>query len=262
MASTQNNSKDINENVNTRGINFYNKDGFDPSAMSLGFWNETFLTININPTLEKSKQTQTRIYDYERTVSTALSVNLLQVLSHGIRTHILPAIKSGENKTFGIQVAGDSLVAIGTGVKQTGSVRPFIAIHKGLNPSTKIPEMSIHYEFNRAQIINDYDAQTGDYTLEDNIHHELMIFTAIIEHAISALSKADVHAMRTVMKYYNNKLMNSVTAIGNKVGADMPGNNRSFVGGTRIDFSNHSSSSSNDEPIEYGNLDSINEMLG
>lgn len=256
----QNNAKDRDDSVNTRSINFYNKDGFDPSTLSLGFWNETFLTLRIAPTLDQNKQTQTRIYDYDKQVSTAMSIQTIMILVHSIRKFIIPAIEAGENKSVGVQVGGDSLIVVGTGVKETGAVKPYVAIHAGLNPDTKKSETSIYYEFNKGKSINDYNSETGSYELVSDINHEFMIFVEILEHAIKALSKADVHAMRTVMRAYNNKLMNSVIAIGNAVHADLPAS-KSYSNRNNVDFSNNSNSEYSSEE-SYSNLADINEMLG
>lgn len=266
--STQNNSrdKDRKDDVNTRGIAFYNKEGFDPSALSIGFWNDAFLSLKINPALEKSKQTQSRVFDYEKTVSTALTIPLMKLLSHSIKTWVLPAIEAGEDKSISVQVGGDSLVTVGTGKRLTGDIRPFIAIHKSLNPSTKKPELSIFYEFNRQHVIEDFNESTGDYALQSNIHSELLTFIDIIDASIAALSKGGVHATRVVMKFFNDRLMNSINAIGTKVGADMPQysrQNSGQSGSNHVSFSTPSSiNTSSDMDAEYSTIGDISELMG
>lgn len=248
----QNNSKDNDKrnDVNTRGLTFYNKDGFDPSSLSLGYWNDSMMTIRINPALEPAKQTQTRIFDYDKTVSTAIGVPGIKMLAHTIKTYILPAIVAGEDKSVGIQIGGDGLVVVGTGKRQTGDIRPFIAIHKELNPSTKRPNMSIYYEFNRAQAIENYNEETGDYALYDTVHSELLLFLDVLDASIKALSKADAHAQRTVMRFFNDKLM---AAVGGDTSNGYSGGNRSAK---NIDWSTGASSSQ-----QSSSMDELNATL-
>lgn len=247
----QNNSKDNDrKDINTRGLVFYNKDGFDPSALSIGYWNDTFMTLRINPALEPSKQTQTRVFDYEKTVSTAVGVQGLMMLSYTIKKYIIPAIVADEDKSVGIQIGGDGLVVVGTGKRQTGEIRPFIAIHKELNPSTKKPNMSIYYEFNRGQAIENYNEETGDYKLYETIHSELLLFIDVIDASIKALSKADAHAQRTVMRFFNDKLMAAV-------GAD-PSYNSSGRSSRSIDWSNGGGSSHSSSD---GGMDGLSSTL-
>lgn len=264
--STQNNSKDNNDrNVNTRGITLYNKNGFDPSALSIGFWNESFLSLKINPALEKSQQTQTKVFDYEKTVSTALTVQLMQLMSHAIKTYIYPAIEAGEDKSVGLQVGGDSLVVVSTGKRMTGEIRPCIGIHKGLDPQTKKPEMSIFYEFNKSQIIEDFNEENGAYNIISNINSELELFVNILDASIAALSKGNVHAMRSVMKFYNDKLMNTTLAIANKVGAPVPQTTSRYnASGNKVDFAtgNTSSYNSHVDDGEIENIGDLSEMMG
>lgn len=253
--STQNNSKDNKFDVNTRGITFYNKDGFDPSALSLGFWNDSLISIKINPALPKEKQTSTRVYDYEKSISTAIPSTSAKLLSNAIKTKILPAIEANEDHSVGIQIGGDNLIVVGTGKRITNEIRPYFAIHKALNPASKKPEMSAYYEFNKSQIIENYNEENGDYTLSVNHHSELMTFLSFLDAAVDALSKADVHAMRVVMRAFNEKLMNNITAIGVKVGADIQ-TSQNNSSRNHVDFS----SSNSDMDSEFSQYTS--EMIG
>lgn len=260
--STQNNAKDNDRSVNTRGIALYNKNGFDPSSLSIGFWNDSFVSLKINPALEPSKQTQSRVFDYDKTVSTALGIPAIQLLSHAIKTKIFKAIEDGEERSVGIQVGGDSLVTVGTGKRLTGEIRPYIAIHKSLNPQTKRPEMSIYYEFNKGQIIEDFNEETGAYSLDGGINSELMLFVNILDASVAALSKGDAHALRTVMRAYNDKLMNTTLAIGSKMGVQTQTYSPGRSGGARVDFASSTPAQpASDMDVEYGSIDDLNEYM-
>ena len=251
MSLEQNNSKEEKISINTRGLAFYNKDGFDPSTLGLGFWNDNFITIKINPTLPKDKQTPTRIYDYEKTVQTALTVPAARLFSECIKTKIIPAIAKGEEHSVSIQVGGDSLVSVGTGKRITGDVRPYLAIHKGLNPSTRKAEMSIFYEFNTSNMIENYNETNGEYKLSSNYNTELQLFIDFLDAGVKALTKADVHAMRVVMRAFNDKLMNNVVASAEKLGV---ATSKSYGSSNRIDFSQ---SPSSDEENEFTAMSSM-----
>lgn len=256
----QNNYNDAKYSINTRGISFYNKDGFDPSTLTMGYWNDGLITLKMNPALPKDKQTSGKVYDYEKTVSTALTIQAAEALVYTVNDKLIPAMHKGEDHSVAISVGSDGLVVIGTGVKITGEVRPFIAIHKGVNPTTKIPEMSIFYEFNRIAIIENYDNTTGQYDVTTNNHMEFIAFMSILEHSIKELSKAGVHSIRSVMNAYNTKLMNTVVAIAEKTGASVGGSG--YNKGSKIDW-NSTSSNSTPNPMdlaEESHIDGLDDL--
>lgn len=215
--STQNNGKDNSKDVNTRGLSFFNKEGFDPSCLSLGMWNE-MISIRIVPAFEKSKQTQQRVFDYDKTVSTALTVDKVMLLIFKTIHEIYPAIDKGENKTIGVPVGGDGLIVIGTGVNLTGNVRPFIGIHKALDENAKKPEFSIYYEFNRSTSVDDFNPETGSYTVHDSIHSELHTFIELLKAIVNGLSNGTAHSIRAVNRWHNEKTVGMLEEIVNKLG--------------------------------------------
>lgn len=254
----QNNVRD-KASVNTRGYQFTNKNGFDPSALSVGFWND-FLSIRINPALEKSQQTETRVFDYDKSVSTALSLRLIVRMLHGIENCIIPAIESGESHSISVQVGGDSLITIGTGTKYTNNkVCQYLAIHKELDPSTRKPAMSMFYEFSTDNIIKDYNESDGSYNIDSNINDEFKLFVQILKSAIIGLSKSTVHADRVVNRFNNDKLQTNVAAIGDKVGAKMMGTGTGSSGWSKsnVDFSGGSESNYEGEYSSLSDLDSL-----
>ena len=236
-----NNSQD-KKSTNTRGIQFRNKNGFDPSAISFNFWDE-FLAIRINPALPQAQQTNTKVYDYEKTVSTALSVSKMALLLNRVRTVIVPAITAGEDKTVGVSVGGDSLICVGTGKALTGEIRPYIAIHKSLNQETMKPEMSIYYEFNKDQSIDDYDAKTGKYNCVNGLNSEFLAFELILEASIYALTRAEAHADRLTNQWANDRQSNLLNSIAEKLGLSVQSNNNGYSSRNSISFNSNSNNS-------------------
>ena len=221
-----------------------NKDGFDPSTLQLSYWND-MISLRITPALDPSKQTETKVFDYEKTVVTAINLEKAMLIVKAIKDSIFPAIEAGENKDIAFSINGDSLLAFGTGKRLTGEIRPFIAIHKSLNPDTKKPEMSIFYEFKRNQFIDDYNEATGSYSLVNNVHAELNVFYKCVIASIFALTNANTHSQRHVNKFANDRLNSNVIAIAETVGANVStygGGSKSFNRTNTIDFGSNSSS--------------------
>lgn len=266
FGTKQNNDKDTQVSVNTKCYQFMNKDGFDPSTLTISGWNEMF-SIRINPALDKSRQVDGRVFDYDKFVATSLTKDKAMMILYKIEKFIIPAIEKGEDKSIGVQVGGDSLFVVGTGVKMTGSVRPFVAIHKSLNPETKKPEMSMFYEFRKDMTIDDYDHETGSYTIDSDIESEFKLFVYLLKSFILVGSGFGTHMNRYIEKFYKDKLMETVNSIAQKVGASTGSTGfRSSGFGTRQNvFGNNNNSSSNksddNDPIPFGDINDLNSMI-
>jgi hypothetical protein len=221
MLNKQNNkSNDIS--INTKGITLYNKEGFEPSVLVLGFWND-LISIKLHPALEKSKQTENKIFDYEISVVCTLNMEKAIVLSNAIENIILPAIKNDEDKTVSVTVGGDSLLAVGTGKALTGKIRPFLAIYKTLDPDTRKPASWLHYEFTNTELIVDYDKGTGAYGLEYDTLTQLTLFLNFIKSSIVGMSQAIAHSMAYSSRFTNEKTFNTIAGIAGKLGLEVAG---------------------------------------
>lgn len=266
FGTNQNNSKDNKASVNTRSFTFANRDGFEPSAVNFGFWDDK-ITIAINPALEPSKQTTERFYDYEKTVKTSLTFEKSMALLYKLNKEIIPAMENGEDKTIGLAVGNDGMIAVGTGKKITNEIRPFIALFKGINPDTKQAELSIYYEFKRIESIDNYDPETGKYEMGSKTHAEFLVFIEFLKAAIVGMSNATTHATRTVNKYMNDRLYDAVVSIGEKVGANVtPRGGSSYRNGFNTNKPNWGgTSSSMDTPmtdtIDLNSYDQMDEYL-
>ena len=218
FGTRQNNDGENRKSVNTRIYQFKNKDGFEPSTLQIAGWDEMF-SMRINPTLPPEKQSKEQIFDYDKFVATSLNMEKAMLLLFKINKDILPAIENGEEKNVGISVGGDSLVSVGTGVNLTGSVRPYLAIYKGLNPDTKKPEQSIYYEFRKSMTIDDYNAETGSYTVEEGYDAEFNLFCELLKSFIQN-SNFNNHVNKYGNRFMNDKAMNTLNSIADKVGAN------------------------------------------
>jgi hypothetical protein len=219
MSGTQQNNTKDKPSTNTLGINFYNSDGFEPSVLSLGYWNDK-LSIKMNPALDKSKRTEKNVFDYDQAMMTSLTVDKMQALVNAIEDFIIPALLNGEEKNVSVVINLDSLVTVGTGLSLAGRLAPYIAIHKALNVDTHKPTESIYYEFKSTPVIMDYDASTGESALSMDKFTEFKAFINCLRFAIPSLMNAGTHSMRHSDKYYRDKLIADIGAIGSKLGIE------------------------------------------
>lgn len=251
----QNNNRDLN--INTRGIQFMNKNGFDPSTLVIGFWNE-MLSIKIHPALDKEKQTESKVFDYEKVVHTALTAEKISTLKTLIENKIFPAISKGEDKKVGVPVGGDSLVVVGTGKDMTGEIRPYIAIHKSLNEETHIPEMSIFYEFNQGMSIEDFDVKTGAFNVNRDNCGEFILFYEVLKSVLLTLSNSTVHSIRYADRFYRNRVINDLTEIATKLGVNKP--QRSSGGYRRDIFNGGGPSNNSSNGNDLADMESLNDL--
>lgn len=262
MFNNKGNNKDKKDyGVNTRGVQFKNKNGIDPSTIIIGYWND-MMTLKIHPALPKEKQTQENVYDYEHALNTALTLDKVQVLYEGM-AHIENAIIEEKHYAVGVKVGLNSVVMISTGVKETGSVRPYIAIYKDLDADSDKAGVGIRYEFNKCEAVVNYDPSTGETDEKHEVPSELLVFKTVLLSTITNLTNAAVHAMRNVQNYYNTKQMEMITAVANKMGIETNSRSNSTNSATNSVFSiatNNTASSSSfqapaDAPIVEGSLD-------
>ena len=205
------------ENTNTRGIQFMNKDGFYPSTLLLGFWNE-LVSIKFHPALEASQQTESKVFNYDKVISTALTLEKVVILLENIEKKVVPALEKGEESFAGVAIGGDSLIAVGSKVKEDGSVCAYLGLFKEIDPSTLKPSTHIYYEFRKGDVIDSYSPEDGTFETSNRYHSEFILFTKILGASCEALSNAYAHATRTVDRYFRDKLMTQVDSIAEKLG--------------------------------------------
>lgn len=258
------NSENNRKSITTKIYQFKNKEGFEPSTLQISGWDE-MMSFRINPALEPNKQSREQIFDYDRFVATSLNMEKAMLLLYKINTDIIPAMENDEEKNVGISIGGDSLITVGTGKKITGSIRPYVAIHKSLNPETKKPEQSIYYEFKTAMTIDDYDEKTGTYKISEGTNAEFKLFVNLLESFVKDSSFTG-HTVRTNCRFTHERLINNTTAIATKVGADtgFKGSASNFNSRKNVfssSYSNENNSSSKNSDIEeIGDLNDLMNM--
>jgi hypothetical protein len=215
--NSNNNSRDA-VNVNTRGPQFMNADGFFPSTMLFGYWNE-MISIKMHPALEKSQQTDSKRFNYEEVVSTAITLEKATTLADKIENDVLPAFKEGNEVFRGIPVGGDSLIGVGT-KNHNDKMVSFVAIFKALDETTKKPEVAIYYEFKAGYTVDDYNPESGQFNVTQNVPGELTLFLHALRSAVNGLVNANAHATRAVDKWFRDRITNTLDEIGSKVGVE------------------------------------------
>lgn len=253
------NKQNKNEvNVNTRGYRFMNKDGFCPSTLVCGYWNE-MISLKIHPALPESKQTQSSVYDYNQMIATSLSIEKALILVKKTQEIVYPAIKQGQSRSVAVLIGGNNLVQVGC-TAENGKVISYVGIHKNLDPETKRPQESLYYEFlDSSQItISDYDPETGAYGATEPVNCELETFIEILKASIKALCGAFTHDMRHRDKFYRDKLCNDMAQIAGKLGVELSngGSGGGYSSRTNISFGGGSSGGGNQQT----NVNNINNM--
>lgn len=259
-----NNSRDV-VNVNTRGIQFMNSEGHFPSTLQVGYWNE-MLSFKINPALEKSQQTETKKFDYEKVISTAITLEKATILAEKIEREVLPAFYNNTEIFKGVPVGGDSLVGVGT-KNMDGEMIAYFAIFKSLDENTKKPEVSMIYEFRSGYTVDNYNPQTGEFSISKNIPSELILFMEVLKSARSGLTNAIAHSIRFADKFSRDRIHNQLDEIAAKLGVSGKFKSNSGSYKTKDVFSSSVDNSSVANDLEeapmttLGNIDDIEEFM-
>ena len=232
--------------VNTRGLQFYNTEGFEPSTLVLNYWNDNMFSIKIHPAKEQSKQTEREKFDYEKSTSSALSITKAEeLLSHV--GEVIEAHQKGEECSFYVCIAGVHLMGIGT--KNIGDRNViFFAIHKELN-NERIPAESAYFEFNASECITQYDPATGKFEMGNAAPAEFNLFVKYLGTGINAMTKATAHSIRVVNHFYSKRIEDKIDSLMAANGVEYSGNNggsRYRNGGGRSLFGGSSNANATD----------------
>ena len=216
FGTRQNNEYDGKKNINTRVYQFKNKEGFEGegSTLQISGWDEMF-ALRIYPLLPYDKRTNEQIFDYEKQVSTSLTLEKATMLLYKISKDIIPAFKNNEEKNVGVDVAGTNLVVVGT-KNIGGTIRPYVAIHKNCDESHK-PGVSGYYEFKKCTALDDYDPKTGSVKGQCEYDAEFKLFCELLESFIK-LSNFIHHVQKYNGRFTNEKIFSLLNSIADKVG--------------------------------------------
>ena len=214
----QPNSGDGKESVNTRGFQLYNSFGEFKSTMSVGYWNDVFLTISIAPLRPKELQTEKEKFDYENDIRAAINTQkLIELLNNYDR--IVEAYRKGESANAYVDVSGNNLVGFGTMKGAEGQIF-YMAIHRGLNDN-RIPSQSGYYQFNHGQSINNYDPKAGTYEIGSDELGEFGLIKKAFEYCIENTMHATAHSIRVVSDWSRQRTENKLDAIASKLGINV-----------------------------------------
>lgn len=266
FSAPKNNRETVN--TNTRGVQFLNSESkLESSTLQFGFWNE-MVSLKINPVLPEAQQTDSKKFDYDVTVSTALNLDKTLTLKKAIEEELIPAFNEGRDAFKGVPVSGTSVV--GVGVKVVDEVpETYFAIFKNLDAETFKPSESLSYNFRTSYTIDDYNPETGDYKLVKGLPGELQLFARLLGAAVDALSNANAHAHRNVNRFSNDRQQKLLNDIASKVGVEVQGgySNRGGYNKPRDVFgggSDQSSNASNEleaETTKLTNVSDLNEFM-
>lgn len=228
--------------TNTQGPRFLNSEGTYQSTMQLGYWND-MVSIRIHPALDPKDQTESRKFDYDTSISTALPLDKVMYLyesvasmrstleDHIYRTNRNAAEPNEEDRvpveplkdTFvGVPVGNNnSLFGVGYAVREGQTPLVFAAIYKDLNENTKRPESYLYYEFKDFTGITDYNPETGEFDLDrEDIYAEFALFETFLITAVRTLMHATSHSTRTVDRAYRERLNERLDEIAGKLGIE------------------------------------------
>lgn len=258
----QNNRRDYADNINTRGFQLYNADGFDPSTLVVGYWNN-FINLKIHPAKEKSQRTDTSIYDYSKSISIVLSETAVYQLAHLIKSKIIPAIEAGKELTLTIMSGTNNGVIISSGVAIGGDTpKPYLAIVKGIDASTRIPESIIAYEFSQAPYLEGYSGKTEDKFVKHYELSELQFFANAMERASMDYIGSSVHIDKYSRRRFDSEFFKLMKALSANLNVEFYASN--FNGGNRVAFTGNSklsagstASQAPSAPIATTNLDNL-----
>ena len=275
MAFQNQNNKQQNESVNSRGFQFFNKDGFEPSTLIVSFWNQ-MLVLKIHPAKEASKQTETSVYDYDKVINIVIPPIIAKTIAEYMKTKFIPALEKGEDFTVGFPIGGNgnAVLALSTGIKKFGTLKPFVKIIRDVQPGTLVSEDSLSYEFNSNMIINNYLGEGKEGI--DFIHFfgEVYYFADIVEKMATAVLGIENHGRKYVDRRFNNSVFELYKAIAASIGHNFysdssNGFNRNTVNvwgnyneNKGSEFNNFAPKTQKSEaPVEVGSIEDLESFI-
>lgn len=261
----QNNKRDYSDNINTNGFQLFNKDGFDPSTLVIGYWN-SYVTLKIHPAKEKSQQTDSSVYDYGKSIAVTLTDASVYELATLISKQIIPAAKDNKELTLTVLSGANNGVIISTGVALAGGkeAKPYLALVKGIDPTTRVPESIIAYEFNRKAYISGYSGKTEDKFEKTYHHNELAFFGEALYRISMDFTGGTVHMDKVIKKKFNSEEFKLLKALATNLNVDFyaggmgRGNGGpTFTGNSKLSTATGSNSQGGTAPVVTTNLDNL-----
>ena len=273
MPIQQVNRNSQSEAINSRGFQFFNKDGFFPSTLILTLWNQN-IVLKIHPAKEKSQQTDSSVFDYVHAVNLILPSVTATSLFEVCKRKVIPALNEGTEYTICIPCGATSGIVISTGVKRFGKLTPYISILKNIQPGNLQPEEVMSYEFNKTRVITGYDGTSNEGITQNFEYTELIYFIYALDRISMALIGAENHASRYQNRYFDKQVFGLYRTLGEKIGATFyPQNQRntnyrkSSGGSVFANSDSYGNSSSNmqeplaGEPVQVDSLADLDSFM-
>lgn len=213
----QNQQNKQTDSVNTRGYQFFNRDGFFGSTLIVGLWNQ-LITLKIHPAKEASKQTESSIYDYDKTINLVLPPEKAFTISKLCKERLIPAVLRGEECTFSVAINASSVLVLSTGLKLTGKMNPHIRICRNIKPETLVAEEHMPYFFNIGIVIPNYDG-TNKENKPESYPSELVYFVESLDRLSFGLLGAEDHARRWINRKFNTERYLLLKALAKHINA-------------------------------------------
>ena len=266
----QNNKSQSSESVNSKGFQFFNKNGIEPSTLIVGLWNQQ-ITLKIHPAKDPDKQTDSSVFDYDRSINLVIPAFMASSIAKKCIEKFIPALEKGEEYTIGFAIGNSSVLVVSTGVKKTGKIMPYIAILRNIQPKTLIPNDVLSYTFNANLILPTYDG-TETATTFVNDFAEAVYFINVMKHLAVAVLAGENHGRRVIEKRFNDQLFKLYKDISDKIGGSFYNTNtngaRSYndvpsVWGTpgQQTMSNNIPNTQSVEPTNVGSMDDLDSLL-
>ena len=247
--------------VNTSGPTYKNSSVEVPCALGVKYWND-MIQVEFVPELPKSQQTQTRRYDYDHSVLATMRRSKCKMLSMAYHKDIVPALEQNIQKSRSVSIAGVNQLMIDTNIVD-GEAHPVIRFIQNIDESTlkADPSNVCVYEFNRAEILEDYNFETGEFKGILKPHFELDLFMDDLDNALAGTSNAYVHATKYTDAYFRESIINKLNKIGEANGLSMTspqyGNNG---GGGKGSIFTSAAGNSSQESVPAQNVSSLEEL--
>lgn len=273
LANQNNKKSDGNDSYNTRGFQFFNKNGLEGSTMILGMWNQ-MITLNMHPAKEQGKQTDTSVFDYDKSIRLVIPPQFAISIYNCCKEKLIPALQKGEEYTIGFAIGANSVLVFSTGVKKYNKVIPHVIIMRNINPNNMTPEEGLSYTFNPNLVIPDFHTgNEGEPLNVTNYYGELYYFIEALGHISKALLGAENHTRRYFEKRYNDQVFALYKDISNKIGGSFysspnngggnytPTNN---IWGNQNQYHQQSSNNTNNgvKPSEVEDINELEDLFG
>ena len=264
MAYENNNTN--KRNINTYGPTYRQPNSEKPCALTVAYWNEV-IRIQFVPELPKSQQTTNRRYDYEHGVFCTVTRSKAKLLASQYKEVLADAIKNNQQMSRSVSISTNGQLMIDTNVID-GEARPVLRFIQNIDSETLRSSVDdvLVYEFNRGEVIEDYNFTEGTFKGIIKPHFELEMFIDDLENFSEVMSMSYVHATKQADASFRDSILTKLDRIGEANGLnlnDKPNYSGNGGGGRGSIFTSNNSAStgsSTQEPVESQNIGSLDEL--